>query len=194
MKNSFSFGSWLTTVQDGSRKLALNLSDFLVVLEDEESMIVEHSIAQYEPLVVRKEELSRQFSDLYDILFKSASALLEQCREKGLEEVQGETLSSMRAMAFRYWTMASFDVRGFEKSVVDFTLSDYSKVTDQLLALQIAVKPKIERNVILMSKLLESHRESYLFWRDLLSRESSGYNSQGQKKKSHSLSYFVTKA
>jgi hypothetical protein len=112
----------------------------------------------------------------------------------GCEEDQGETLSSMRAMAFRYWTMASFDVRGFEKSVVDFTLSDYSKVTDQLLALQILVKPKIERNVILMSKLLESHRESYLFWRDLLSRESSGYNSQGQKKKSHSLSYFVTKA
>ncbi|MEI8025457.1 MAG: hypothetical protein WCI18_03825 [Pseudomonadota bacterium] len=194
MKNSFSFGSWLTTVQDASRKLALNLSQFLGVLEEEESIIVEHSIAQYEPIVARKEEISRQFSDLYDILFKAAGALLEQCRDKGIEEVQGETLSSMRAMAFKYWAMTSFEVKAFEKSVVDFTLSDYSKVTDQLLALQIVVKPKIERNVILMSKLLESHRESYLFWRDLLSRESSGYNSQGQKKKSHSLSYFVTKA
>ena len=194
MKNSFSFGSWLTTVQDASRKLTLILSDFLVVLEEEESIIVEHSIAQYEPIVARKEEISRQFSDLYDILFNAASKLLEQCREKGMEEVPGETLSSMRAMAFKYWAMSSFEVKAFERSVVDFTLSEYSKVTDQLLALQIAVKPRIERNVILMSKLLESHRESYLFWRDLLSRESSGYNSQGQKKKSHSLSYFVTKA
>ena len=194
MKNSFSFGSWLTTVQDSSRKLTLNLSDFLVVLEEEESIIVEHSIAQYEPIVARKEEISRQFSDLYDILFNAASKLLEQCREKGMEEAPGETLSSMRAMAFKYWAMSSFEVKAFERSVVDFTLSEYSKVTDQLLALQIAVKPRIERNVILMSKLLESHRESYLFWRDLLSRESSGYNSQGQKKKSHSLSYFVTKA
>lgn len=194
MKNSFSFGVWLTTVQDASRNLVARLSDFLVALEEEESLIVEHAISQYEPLVARKDELSRQFSGLYDILFKSTGTLIDQCRLKGLETIQNETLSSTRAMAFKYWAHTSWEVGSLEKSVVDYTLADYSKITDQLMALQMALKPKIERNVILMSKLLESHRESYLFWRDLLARESSGYNSQGQKKKSHSLSYFVTKA
>jgi hypothetical protein len=194
MNHAFSFVGWLTTVHDASRALVQSLNEFLIVLEEEESLIVEHAIAQYEPLVARKEELSQKFSALYEILFKSTAILMDHCRAKGLRAEPGETLSSMRSAAFNYWASASMDVAGLEKSVVNYTLSEFSKVTDQILALQIALKPRVERNVVLMSKLLESHRESYLFWRDLLSRESSGYNSQGQKKKSHSLSYFVTKA
>lgn len=194
MNHAFSFVGWLTTVHDASRALVQSLNEFLIVLEEEESLIVEHAIAQYEPLVARKEELSQKFSGLYDVLFKSTAFLLEECRTKGIHSEPGETLSSMRSAAFRYSAATSMDFSGLEKSVIGYTLSEYSKATDQLLALQIALKPRVERNVILMSKLLESHRESYLFWRDLLSRESSGYNSQGQKKKSHSLSYFVTKA
>jgi flagellar biosynthesis/type III secretory pathway chaperone len=188
------FGSWIRGAHSAVAELITDLSELLSILDQEESLIVEHDITQYEILVRRKESVGEKIASNYNLLFKAMGHLIDWSRLEQINVEGGETLSSTRRLAFQYWASVRGEVNSLESKVIDHTLSLFSKEVESVLALQTEVKPRVEHNAMLMGKLIESHRESYLFWRDLLARESSGYNSHGQKKKSHSLSYFVTKA
>ena len=194
MSKIIQFGNWVRGVHEASVGLIGELSALLLILDQEESLIVEHDMAQYEMLVKKKEGVGERISAYYNSIFKAMGQLIEWGKLEKINVTGGETLSSTRKLAFQYWSVVRDEVSSLETKVVEHSLSQFSKDIDSVLALQSEVRPRVEHNVLLMGKLIDSHRESYLFWRDLLARESSGYNAHGQKKKSHSLSYFITKA
>jgi hypothetical protein len=42
------------------------------------------------------------------------------------------------------------------------------------------IQPAIERNQLTLATLLESHRESLLFWNELIKARMAHYNAKGQ--------------
>jgi len=188
------FGSWLKTTAEIVDLITRDIQGLLSVLEREEELVVDHRISDYEAALETKDAVTRSLSENYNACFSAASDLIEICKIQNIEPISGETISSMLGTCNKLWQTVAPEISTFERKILDLLVKNLSVKIGTLLTIQAEIKPRVERNVILIGKLLESHRQSYLFWRELISRESSGYDSHGQKKKNHSLSYFVTKA
>jgi len=188
------FGGWLKNTSDNFDSIIQEIQSLLAVLENEEYLIVEHRIGDYETALLKKEVITQNLSMGYDRCFNAMNQLIVLCKAAEVSPMSGETISAVRNTCNKFWQSILPQVPDLDRRILDRLVKSFSVKVDQLLALQTEIKPRIERNVILMSKLLDSHRQSYLFWRELISRESSGYDEYGQKKQNHSLSYFVTKA
>ena len=187
------FTNLIDQVMDVNGKLKRCYSDFLDVLTLEEESIVDHNIEEYELVAVKKEEFASEIMNLYQELSQHCESICDITSLSNDDSLIVNKLSDMNNI----FDLALNDsgISGFEREILFDQITKAKTSISDILKFQSDAKEFVERNVMLIGKLINNHRQSYHFWREAIATESVGYNDRGIRKTTgQSVSMFNAKA
>lgn len=185
--------SLVEQVIDVNDRLRECYSDFLDVLNLEEESIIDHNIAEYEIVAGKKEMLASEIMNLYQALSKHCESICEMIPQSDNGSLVVKKLSDMNNVFDMVLDNAS--ISDFQREILFNEITKVKTSISDVLSFQRDAKEFVERNVMLISKLINNHRQSYQFWRETIATESVGYNDRGVRKTgSQSVSMFNAKA
>ena len=82
----------------------------------------------------------------------------------------------------------------FAVQVLNHVAKVFAKAVDDFLVVYLDVKPRIEANRYLVTKLMRNYQESYRFWQEVSEQVAVSYNSHGVQKAAGRNSGFRAKA
>lgn len=185
--------SLVEQVIDVNDRLRECYSDFLDVLNLEEESIIDHNIAEYEIVAGKKEMFASEIMNLYQALSKHCESICEMIPQSDNGSLVVKKLSDMNNVFDMVLDNAS--ISDFQREILFNEITKVKTSISDVLSFQRDAKEFVERNVMLISKLINNHRQSYQFWRETIATESVGYNDRGVRKTgSQSVSMFNAKA
>jgi hypothetical protein len=173
-------------------ELTSSYHNFLRILENEEKSIIDHNILEYEANGKAKEEVGAEIMSQIQRLLEACGDICELAEACKIEVPQVEKLSDVISVFSLLAT--KIQMNETTKQIFVFQVEKAQKSISNLIETQTHVKEYTERNVMLVNKLLNNHRQSYQFWREAIAAEAVGYNSKGIRNTSHSVSMFNARA
>ena len=175
-----------------SEKLSESYLSFLDVLAKEEQSIVDHDIQKYEAHGHSKQEIAARILDDYQKLSSYCESICEAAIERHLKISTAEKLTNV-VIIFNE-VLEQVDADEISKRIFKTQVDKVESAIEKLVKIQSDSKDLVERNVILVERLIDNHRQSYQFWREAIAKETVGYNEKGRRSTSHSVSMFNARA
>lgn len=72
------------------------------------------------------------------------------------------------------------NVDGIKQKIIDYSLRDIRKISDELRVFRNITQQKVEMNIYLTRKLLDHHRKVYDLWNDVAEKSAGVYSPSGQ--------------
>ena len=182
----------LDEVVEANSNLTSHYDEFLKVLSLEEKAIIDHDINEYEKNGKSKEEVAAKILDSYQTLSSSCESICDLGAEYGYNVPPMNKLSDIISLFDEI--SSSGDNSEVSLKVLNLQMDKAKKSILDVLETQAQSKQYVERNVMLVNKLLQNHRQSYQFWRETIAAEAVGYNQKGVRSSNHSVSMFNAKA
>lgn len=164
---------------------------FLAVLSTEEDALLRHDITLYEETGERKKNHASEILTLYRLLVEACEAVQHIAARNGLKMAPISSLGELPIVLMDL--VKSIKLSELDTKILEHQIELLRSSIETFLTCQKESKEFVERNVMLVTKLLDNHRNSFQFWRDAISIESVGYNSRGVRGSTHAVSMFNAK-
>ena len=173
----------LKKIKEELSKLDKYSYEFPQVFSKEENAIISHDISSLEQIGVQKLELQSNIQN-------SIKLLTGLCLELfGQEKYAPKSFSEMKERLASY----SSKVENQDQHLSQYSSKLVMKL-DQLIESYRDLKPQIEKNRFIITRLLHNHQESYRFWSELKKENSSNYTSKGARVSQSTISQVFAKA
>ena len=189
---ALNFLKHLNVMIEYTQILIRQYEDFLETLKNEEMAVMNHDISFYEENGKTKEISATKILDYVRKLLESCSDIHDMAISHEVDVKQVNKLSDMNMVLSAVEGKLS-NGKGYKGQYFKEIIKARSLISD-LVQMQHHVKEYTERNVILVNKLLNNHRQSYQFWRESIAEEAVGYNEKGVRSSKQSVSMFNARA
>lgn len=167
-------------------------SKFLEILAAEEKSIIDHDIQLYETHGKEKEQVAASILDNYQSLSSHCESIYEAALERHFKISTVEKLSNVVDVFHEIYDQ--LEAPETSKNILKLQISKVKSSIELLIKTQLDSKDLVERNVLLVERLIDNHRQSYQFWREAIAKETVGYNEKGRRSTSQSVSMFNARA
>lgn len=163
------------------------IGSFRTILYKEEKAVIAHDLHSIEMLAKEK----KYQATLIEQLLKN-SGEISKAMDISVEEKEFGTLSGMKDVLSDCLKIYDQEKIG-DLSYREFLGANISLIVDVLDEFR-EFKPLVEKNRLVLSKLLYNHQQSYQFWCELSTESDSQYDAHGVKKGKETISQLSVKA
>jgi hypothetical protein len=184
----------VAALADQSKIMIVSYQSLPAILDLEEKAIAHQDLRAIDSIGIEKQKISDAISAAFDemngqflILRKHWQATLGQGNHE--RDLSFKHLVTMIENLCQILTLSSFELKFLNETtaILKVQLGDLDRMMADL-------KPKIERNKIIVQKMLKHYQESYRFWVEVADEQASNYDADGLKKSITSHFSFQVKA
>lgn len=157
------------------KELHETTDNMLALFEKEYRAATAHDLLQIEEIIAEKNRLFDIFSQKLLFIFKSVGDLDGEHQSN-----QIKNLSEMKAYFLNL--KESFKEDAFFYPEISLMIQKIQKYIDDFLKRSKEIKSSVQKNKLIVDRLLGFHRESFHFWQKLISERTKSYDEKGHMK------------
>ena len=171
--------------------MLLSMSQLANLIEDEHKIVAESDLDQLERITCLKIDIGQKIEESTNSIY---SVLSELRVLYPLSEDANTSITSISDIISEFGSVVGDRSKDLESKVYIKSLEECRQLVKDLYLLRKDSQPKIEMNMYLVQKSLNNHRETIMFWKNLIDNSASGYDSGGQSKELKSSAVLQVKA